>query len=89
TVNFALTRTITIAQMELVASITEKAEDGTLWVAGYRKTGTAAYGSNDVSYEPCLATVAAGATTAQALDPPGRGGQDLAMPTSILWTGAP
>ncbi|MBN2129903.1 MAG: hypothetical protein JW741_10420 [Sedimentisphaerales bacterium] len=90
TADFSLTRTITIEQMELATSLTEAPgpapEEWSLWVAGFRKTGSA--GSiSDVSYIPYAAKVPADVNTVQAVDLSGRGQHNLALTTSIIWTG--
>ncbi len=86
-VDFSLVRTIEIEQMDLVTNITEAPGTGTLWVAGFCKTGSAAYGATDVSYSPHLATIPTDATTVQAPDLAQQDEHNLVLPTSIVWTG--
>ena len=89
TEDFALTRSITIEGMQQATSITEDPASGTLWVAGFSMPEIPAWPSatEEPFYLPRLAEVPLGAESVSAVPISDPAQHDLALPTSILWTG--
>jgi len=86
----ALDRSIQIGDMQHVTAITEDPATGSLWVVGFNMEYVPEYPSpfGLPFYRPCLAEVPVGSDSVQAIrlfDPTSH---DLALPTSVLWTGS-
>lgn len=84
TADFNLVRTITVHRMQHMTGITEDPVTKSLWVAGFDMNSTA--NPPKPFYDPYLAKVPSGVNDVCAVCI--LGANDLAMPLSIVWTGA-
>jgi hypothetical protein len=84
TADFNLVRTITVHRMQHITGITEDPATKSLWVAGFDMNSTA--NPPKPFYDPYLAKVPSGVNDVCAVCI--LGANDLAMPLSIVWTGA-
>jgi len=84
-----LERVIAVNGMQHITSITENPQTGTLWAAGFNMYKIPAYPNPTRSafYYPCLAKISSDddVKVTDLFDPDMH---DLALPMSILWTGA-
>jgi hypothetical protein len=85
-----LERTITVNGAQHITGITEDPQTGTLWIVGFNMYNIPAYPNPTRSafYYPCLAKVPPNHDHAELIDLFEPDVHDLALPTSILWTGA-
>ncbi|UCG59578.1 MAG: right-handed parallel beta-helix repeat-containing protein, partial [Phycisphaerales bacterium] len=88
--NLAREGSITIRGIQHVTGITEEPGTGDLWVVGFTMAEIPAWPdpTKPPFYEPYLAKVPRDVDTVQASSIVDSGSHDLALPMSIVWTGA-
>jgi hypothetical protein len=88
TEDLSLQRRVTLQGMEQVTGMTMEGKSDVLWVVGYtaRSPGAPSYEPAMPVSEPYLVQIPPGATQGVATPLAGAAG-DLALPTSIIWTG--
>jgi hypothetical protein len=88
---FTVTRTVTINNMGHITDITEDPATGTIWAVGFKMPTIPQQIllSTGPFYEPCFAKIPYGTNTVTAVPISSGTGNDLALPTSIVWAGAP
>jgi hypothetical protein len=85
----AHTRSITVSGMRHVTGITEEPATRSLWVLGFGADEIPKIPDPmDLFYEPCLAEVTKDLDVAAAVSISDPDSHDMALPTSILWTGS-
>jgi hypothetical protein len=85
TASLAPVRTITVSGMQYITSITEDLTTGSLWVAGFSYNSNLPSAYSLPFYDPNLAKVPLRVNNVSAVCVLAN---DLAMPLSIVWTGA-
>jgi hypothetical protein len=88
--SLSLERSITISGIQHITGITEDPQTGTLWVAGYNMYDIPLYPNpyQSAFYYPILAKIPAGSDNVEHMSLYNPGSHDLALPMSIIWTGA-
>lgn len=85
-----LKRLITINNMYHVTTITDDPLTGSLWVAGFNMYDVPLYPNpfQPEFYYPFIAEIPVGMNEVQSIPLYGLENHDLALPTSMIWTGA-
>jgi hypothetical protein len=85
-----LERSITIYGMQQISSITENPSTGSLWVAGFNLYSAPLYPNpfQPAFYYPFIAEVPVNTDEAHSISLYDPDSHDLALPTSIIWTGS-
>jgi hypothetical protein len=88
--NMSLARSITINGLQHITGITEDAQTGTLWIAGFNMYDIPLYPNpfQMAFYYPFLAKIPKDGGTVELLPLYDPDSHDLALPMSILWTGS-
>lgn len=84
-----LDRSVTIYGMQQISSITENSSTGSLWVAGFNLYDVPLYPNpfQPAFYYPFIAEVTVNTDEAQSISLYDSDSHDLALPTSMIWTG--
>jgi hypothetical protein len=87
--DFTIARTVTISNMGHITDITEDPVTGTIWAVGFKMPviPQEILLSSGPFYEPYLAKIPYGSSAVTAVPISSGGGNDLALPLSVIWTG--